>query len=71
MQSSTSATLTSVVSATTTFYVGELNPTTGCESTLTPVTITVATADLIQASIDLPTICIGQSVNLSVVNTNP
>lgn len=70
MQSSTSTTFTSVVSSTTTFYVSELNTTTGCESTLTPVTITVATADLIQASIDLPSICIGQSVNLSVANLN-
>jgi hypothetical protein len=71
LQTSTSTTYTSVVPSTTTLYVSELNTTTGCESTLTPVTITVASADLVQASIDLPTICIGQSVNLSVVNTNP
>ena len=71
MQSSTSATYTSIVSTTTTFYVSELNTVTGCESALTAVTITVASADLIQASIDLTPICIGQSVNLTVVNTNP
>ncbi len=70
LQTSTSTTYTSVIGVTTTLYVGEKNMTTGCESALTPVTITVATADLIQASIDLPTICIGQSVNLSVANLN-
>ena len=70
LQTSTSTTYTSVIGVTTTLYVGEKNMTTGCESALVPVTITVATADLIQASIDLPTICIGQTVNLSVVNLN-
>ena len=43
LQSSTSATYTTAVSATTTFYVSELG-TNGCESTRTPVTITITAA---------------------------
>jgi hypothetical protein len=70
MQSSTSTTYTSNVASTTTFYVAELNTATGCESARTPITVTVAAADGILASINNATICIGGSVNLSVVNTN-
>ena len=71
LQTGTSTTFTSVVGTTTTFYVAEKNTTTGCESTLTPVTVTVSSADLIEASINFPTICIGETVNLSVANLNP
>jgi hypothetical protein len=70
LQTSTSSTYTSVIGTTTTLYVAEKNMTTGCESTLTPVTITVASADLVQASVNNATICIGETVNLSVVNIN-
>jgi hypothetical protein len=70
LQTSTSTTYTSVIGATTTLYVSEKNMTTGCESALTPVTITVASADLVQASVNNATICIGQTVNLSVLNVN-
>jgi len=70
MQNSTSATYTSTVASTTTFYVAELNTATGCESARTAVTVTVASADGILASIDNATICVGSSANLSVVNTN-
>lgn len=71
MQNSTSTTYTTAVSATTTFYVSEVNAATGCESPRTPVTVTVATADGIAAAINNATICIGQSVTLTASNTNP
>ncbi len=71
LQTSTSTTYTTAISSTTTFYVAELNTVTGCESARTAVTVTVATADDITASVDFATICIGASVNLSVVNDNP
>ncbi len=72
LQNSSSSTFTSNVSATTTFYVSELNGTTGCESARTPVTVTVQTADNITASItSATTICIGGSVTLSAANANP
>ena len=71
LQNSTSTTYTSNVASTTTFYVAELNSTTGCESARTAVTVTVATADGILASANNTSICAGSSVNLSVVNTNP
>ena len=70
VQSSTSTTFTSVVSSTTTFHVSELNTTTGCEGARVPVTITVASADPIDASASAASICIGSTVNLNVVNTN-
>jgi hypothetical protein len=71
MQSGTSTTYTSNVTATTTFYVSELNTVTGCESPRTAVTVTVATADGVSASTSAPTICIGSSVTLTAANTNP
>ena len=70
LQTSSSTTYTSVIGTTTTLYVAEKNMTTGCESALTPITITVASADLVQASVNNATICIGETVNLSVVNLN-
>ncbi|MCC6700663.1 MAG: hypothetical protein IT221_04020, partial [Fluviicola sp.] len=70
LQTSTSTTFTTAISTTTTFYVSELNTVTGCESSRTAVTVTVATADNITASINNATVCIGSSVNLSVVNAN-
>jgi len=71
LQSSTSNTYTSNVATTTTFYVSELNSVTGCESGRTAVTVTVAAADGILASVDNATICIGSSINLTASNTNP
>ena len=70
LQNGTSATYTSNIGVTTTFYVSEVNGVTGCESNRTPVTVTVAAADAILASVDNATICIGSSINLNVVNTN-
>ena len=71
LQNSTSSTFTSNVSVTTTFYVAEVNTTTGCESSRTAVTVTVAIADGILAAINNATICIGSSVTLTATNTNP
>ena len=70
LQNSTSTTFTSNVAATTTFYVAEVNTTTGCESPRVAVTVTVAIADGILAAINNATICIGSSVTLTATNTN-
>jgi hypothetical protein len=70
VQSSTSNTFTSNVSVTTTFGVAELNAS-GCESTRIPVTVTVATADPVSATISSATICLGASVDLNSTNLNP
>lgn len=68
LQSSTSATFTSLVNTTTTFYVAVANPTTGCESARVPVTVTVNIPDLLSATANDTTICIGQSVTISTAN---
>jgi hypothetical protein len=70
LQNSSSTTYTSNVAATTTFYVAEVNASTGCESPRTAVTVTVVTADGILAAINNATICIGSSVTLTATNTN-
>ncbi|MFN5912298.1 MAG: beta strand repeat-containing protein, partial [Bacteroidota bacterium] len=70
LQTSTSASYLNPVSSTTTFYVSELNTSTGCESDRTAVLVTVAPADGITSSVDNSTICIGSSINLNVVNSN-
>lgn len=70
VQSSTSTTLTSNVSATTTFGVAELSAA-GCESARIPVTVTVATADAISATASSTSICLGASVTLNSANLNP
>jgi trimeric autotransporter adhesin len=71
LQSSTSATYTSTVGATVTFYVSEEDVATGCESSRTAVTITVITADGISAMSSSATVCIGDSFDLTAANTNP
>ncbi len=70
MQSSTSSTYTSTITTTTTFYVSEVDGGTGCESNRTPVTVTVSSPDAILASVNNATICIGSSIDLTVVNTS-
>jgi hypothetical protein len=42
VQATTSPTITSAVSTTTTYYVSTTNPSTGCQSARTPVTVTVS-----------------------------
>lgn len=68
-QSSTSTTFTSTVATTTTFYVSELNPVTGCESARVPVTVTVSTPDQISLTPSATAICLGGSVTLTAANT--
>ncbi|WP_181248541.1 GEVED domain-containing protein [Flavobacterium magnum] len=70
LQSSTSTTYTTAINATTTFYVSVVNPGTGCESSRTPVTITVSNADAIMASPSSSTVCPGGSVSVNVTSTN-
>ncbi|WP_294676709.1 T9SS type A sorting domain-containing protein [uncultured Fluviicola sp.] len=71
LQSGTSTTYTTAISATTTFYVSELNTVTGCESARVPVTVTVSVPDAISASASAAAICLNGSVNLTAANTNP
>ena len=64
-----STTFTSMISATTTFYVSEVGVN-GCESARTPVTITVTPVDAITASASNTTnLCINTPVDLSVTQT--
>lgn len=70
MQSGTSTTYTTSISATTTFYVCEVNTATGCESNRVAVTVTVAVPDPVSATASAATICLGQSVTLNAANTN-
>ena len=69
VQSSTSTTFTSSISATTTFYVAVVHPTTGCESPRTAVTVSVSTPDAITATSTATSICIGQSITLTAANS--
>ncbi|WMW78337.1 T9SS type A sorting domain-containing protein [Flavobacterium sp. 20NA77.7] len=69
LQSSTSTTYTTAIATTTTFYVSVINPTTGCESARTAVTVTVNTPDAITATSSNTTICLGQSVTLTAANS--
>jgi gliding motility-associated-like protein len=68
LQSSTSATFTTLVNTTTTFHVAVANPTTGCESARVPVTVTVNVPDLLTATANDFTICLGQSVTITTAN---
>ncbi|MFY7885032.1 MAG: beta strand repeat-containing protein, partial [Dolichospermum sp.] len=69
LQTSTSTTYTTAISATTTFYVSVVNPTTGCESARTAVTVTVSQPDTIGATANDNSICLGESVTLTAANT--
>ena len=70
VQTGTSATYTTAISATTTFYVSEVNTVTGCEGTRTAVTVTVIAPDAVSAVSDEATICLGESIELTAANTN-
>jgi len=69
LQSSILNTYTNDVSATTTFYVSVVNPITNCESSRTPVLVTVTIPDLISATTSSAAICLGQSITLTAANT--
>jgi len=65
LQSSTSATYTSVISATTTFFVSEVG-TNGCSSLRTPVTATVNIPDLLTANAsNAVNVCANTPITLS------
>lgn len=68
LQSSTSTTYTSAISVTTTLYVSVINPTTGCESARTPVTITVTPPPTLTMTSG-STLCNGEIYALSVTST--
>ncbi len=65
LQSGASATYTSSISATTTFYVSVTSATAGCESERTAVTVTVNTPATISASSDVAAVCTGGSATLT------
>jgi hypothetical protein len=69
VQSSTSTTFTSSISATTTFYVAVVHPTTGCESPRAAVTVSVSTPDAITATVNDTTICLGDTITLTAANS--
>jgi gliding motility-associated-like protein len=70
LQSSFLNTFTNNVSATTTFYVSIVNPITNCESSRTPVLVTVTIPDLISATTSSAAICLGESITLTSANTS-
>ena len=65
LQSGASATYTSSISTTTTFYVSVTSATAGCESARTPVTVTVNTPATISVSSSSNTICLGDFATLT------
>jgi hypothetical protein len=72
LQSSTSTTYTTAVSATTTFYVAVVNPVTLCESARTPITIDVTAPDAIVVTPSGSAVCLGSSFTVNSSSaTNP
>ena len=69
LQSSTSTTYTTAVSATTTFYVSEVG-TNGCESLRTPVTVTISAPPVLTISAAPSAICAGASTVTPVTITS-
>ncbi|MFN5803987.1 MAG: hypothetical protein ACK420_01505, partial [Sphingomonadales bacterium] len=70
LQSSTSATYTGTIATTTTFHVSVINPTTGCESLRTPVTVSVSQPNPLTAAATVTTVnCLGGGTSLSVTQT--
>jgi hypothetical protein len=67
LQTSTSTTYTTGISATTTFYVSEVSAA-GCESARSAVVVTVNAADALTAAADGP-ICLSADAHLSVSQT--
>ena len=67
VQSGSSATYTSAINATTTFYVAENNG--NCEGPLTAVTVSVTTPDAITAAVSTSSICPNTLVTLTASNT--
>lgn len=67
LQTNVSTTFLTSISTTTTFHVSVINPSTGCESARTPITVTVNAPDSL--IVTAPTaVCLGQNVALTAVN---
>ncbi|NHM07663.1 hypothetical protein G4D82_10550 [Flavobacterium sp. CYK-4] len=69
LQSSTSATYTTAISATTNFYVSVVDPATGCESARTLITATVNAPDSID-TIANQSVCIGSGFTVTASSLN-
>ncbi|OYU85567.1 MAG: hypothetical protein CFE24_01300 [Flavobacterium sp. BFFFF2] len=71
LQSSTSTTYTTAVATTTDFWVSVTNPTTGCESTRTQVSVAVSNPVAIStAGSSTSNICLNGSIDLAVSSSN-
>ncbi|CAN1542127.1 Ig-like domain CHU_C associated [Flavobacteriaceae bacterium] len=70
LQAAINTTYGTAISATTTFYVTVTNPTTGCESLRTPVTVEVTAPDALVTSASASTLCLNGTLNLGVTSVN-
>ena len=70
LQSTTSTTYGTIISVTTTFYVSVTNPTTGCESLRTPITVNVTPAPTFTLSASSDANCSGASTASSITITS-
>ena len=70
LQTGINTTYGTAISATTTFYVTVTNPTTGCESLRTPVTVEVTAPDALVTSASASTLCLNGTLNLGVTSVN-
>ncbi|MBS1744113.1 MAG: hypothetical protein JST81_13860, partial [Bacteroidetes bacterium] len=68
LQSSTSATYTTPISSTTTFYVSEMG-TNGCEGGRTPVTVTVSTPPTVNTTGSTSVVCLNGTVTLNATSS--
>ncbi|OYU80393.1 MAG: hypothetical protein CFE23_09040, partial [Flavobacterium sp. BFFFF1] len=72
LQATTSNTYATAISTTTTFYVSVVNPTTGCESSRTPVTVNVTSPAAIVVTPGATTsVCLGATISLGASSANP
>ena len=70
LQAGINTTYGTAISTTTTFYVTVTNPTTGCESLRTPVTVEVTAPEAIVATASASTLCLNGTLNLGVTSAN-
>jgi hypothetical protein len=70
LQTGINTTYGTAISATTTFYVTVTNPTTGCESLRTPVTVEVTAPDALVTTTSASTLCLNGTLNLGVTSAN-
>lgn len=70
LQTGINTTYGTAISASTTFYVTVTNPTTGCESLRTPVTVEVTAPDALVTTTSASTLCLNGTLNLGVTSAN-